>query len=200
MRLLRHFLIVERAELMEQNVRLAMIGRREGLPEDVLAEFDRTAAMTAGNTGMTLLPGRQLRRPDRDRRRRPAARPRTSAPASSIRRRSTSRVFAGYLDTAGMPDPDLLIRTAGEMRVSNFLLWQISYAELWVTPTSLARLPGAEPAAGRARITPGASASSAACPTSALASAAPARLKWVASDRTRRNRDSGRSCSLTTRS
>jgi undecaprenyl diphosphate synthase len=44
--------------------------------------------------------------------------------------------FAARLDTAGMPDPDLLIRTAGEMRVSNFLLWQISYAELWVTPVA----------------------------------------------------------------
>ena len=43
--------------------------------------------------------------------------------------------FAGYLSTVGMPDPDLLIRTAGEMRLSNYLLWQVSYAELWVTPT-----------------------------------------------------------------
>jgi undecaprenyl diphosphate synthase len=44
-------------------------------------------------------------------------------------------VFESYLDTSGMADPDLLIRTAGEMRISNFLLWQISYTELWVTPT-----------------------------------------------------------------
>src|SRR5438445_117212 len=54
MRLLRHFLVVERAELMEQNVRLAMIGRREGLPADVLDELDRTIRATAENTGMTL--------------------------------------------------------------------------------------------------------------------------------------------------
>src|SRR5271165_5763581 len=54
MRLLRHFLVVERAELMDQNVRLTMIGHREGLPRDVLNEFDRTAAMTAVNTGMIL--------------------------------------------------------------------------------------------------------------------------------------------------
>ncbi len=54
MRLLRHFLIVERAELMDQNVRLRMIGRREGLPPEVLAEFDRTTRETAGNTGMIL--------------------------------------------------------------------------------------------------------------------------------------------------
>ena len=56
--------------------------------------------------------------------------------------RSTKGLFASYLTTAGMSDPDLLIRTAGEMRISNFLLWQISYTELWVTrrsgPTSAA--------------------------------------------------------------
>ena len=60
-------------------------------------------------------------------------------PASSIRRRSTKPTISGALYTAGMPDPDLLIRTAGEMRVSNFLLWQISYAEIWVTDHLLAR-------------------------------------------------------------
>ena len=61
-----------------------------------------------------------------------------SVDESDLRRR--------YLSTAGMPDPDLLIRTAGEMRVSNYLLWQISYAELWVTADPLARLPGRPPA------------------------------------------------------
>src|SRR3954469_22447962 len=54
MRLLRHFLVVERAELMEQDVRVTMIGRREGLPPEVLEEFDRTAVETAGNSGMVL--------------------------------------------------------------------------------------------------------------------------------------------------
>jgi undecaprenyl diphosphate synthase len=132
MRLLRHFLVVERAELMEQNVRLAVIGRREGLPEDVLAELDRTIATTGKNTGMTLClavnySGRteiadavsQLARDAKEGRVDPQA--------------VDEDTFASYLSTAGMPDPDLLVRTAGELRVSNFLLWQISYAELWVT-------------------------------------------------------------------
>ena len=134
MRLLRHFLVVERNELMEQNVRLTMIGRREGLPADVLDEFERTAEQTASNDGMTLCLavnyGGRTEIGD-------AARgsPRTSGRAGSSPTRSTRRLFASYLGTAGMTDPDLLIRTAGEMRISNFLLWQISYAEIWVTPT-----------------------------------------------------------------
>src|SRR4051812_2132628 len=132
MRLLRHFLIVERAELMEQNVRVTMVGRREGLPPVVLGEFDRTTEMTAGNTGMVLCLAVNY-----------GGRSEIADAARAI----AQAVRAGRLDpdsidestiesalyTAGMPEPDLLIRTAGEMRVSNFLLWQISYAELWVT-------------------------------------------------------------------
>ena len=134
MRLLRHFLVVERTELIEQNVQLRMIGRREGLPADVLAEFDRTAATTAENTGMILClainyggrteigdAARRLAEDVRDGRVDPA--------------QVDEQLFASYLNTFGMSDPDLLIRTAGELRISNFLLWQISYTELWVTST-----------------------------------------------------------------
>jgi undecaprenyl diphosphate synthase len=134
LRLFRHFLIAERAELMEQKVRLQMIGRREGLPREVLEEFDRTAAMTAENSGMVLClavnyggrteiadAARQLARDVRDGKLDPD--------------RIDERFFGSYLNTRDMSDPDLLIRTAGELRVSNFLLWQISYTELWVTPT-----------------------------------------------------------------
>ncbi|RUL86231.1 polyprenyl diphosphate synthase [Tautonia sociabilis] len=131
-RLLRHFLIVERSELMEQNVRLTMIGRREGLPEDVLVEYDRTAAMTAGNSGMTLCLAVNY-----------GARAEIAEAARRLARDAVAGVidpgsvdeaaFSSYLSTAGMPDPDLLIRTAGEMRLSNYLLWQVSYAELHVT-------------------------------------------------------------------
>jgi undecaprenyl diphosphate synthase len=134
MRLLRHYLVVERDELMEQKVRVRMLGRREGLPEDVLAEFDRTVTMTAENPGMVLglavNYGGRTEIADAARRL-----------AEDVRdgRLDLSRVdealFASYLYTAGMGDPDLLIRTAGEMRISNFLLWQVSYTELWVTPT-----------------------------------------------------------------
>jgi undecaprenyl diphosphate synthase len=132
MRLLRHFLVAERRELMEQDVRLTMIGRREGLPGWVLAELDRTMELTADNTGLTLClavnyggrteiaeAARRLAREVQAGRLEPG--------------RIDEATFAGYLETAAMPDPDLLIRTAGELRVSNFLLWQISYADLWVT-------------------------------------------------------------------
>jgi undecaprenyl diphosphate synthase len=132
LRLFRHFLVVERKELMQQNVRLAMIGRREGLPPDVLREFDRTAAATAGNTGMTLCLavnyGGRTEIADAARRIAEDARAGVLDPE-----RVDEATFGSYLATAGMPDPDLLIRTAGELRVSNFLLWQISYAELYVT-------------------------------------------------------------------
>src|SRR5262245_50494386 len=130
--LLRHFLRIERAELMEQNVRLTMIGRREGLPAEVLDEFHRTAEETAANTGMTLCLAVNYggRTEIADAARRLAE----DVLAGVIRPDQVDEpAFASYLTTAGMPDPDLLIRTAGEMRLSNFLLWQVSYAELWVT-------------------------------------------------------------------
>ncbi|CAN5687125.1 isoprenyl transferase [soil metagenome] len=132
LRLLRHFLNVERDELMEQNVRLTMIGRREGLPADVLDEYQRTAERTANNHGMTLCLAinysgrseivdavRQIAEQARDGRLDPAS--------------IDESIVSEHLYTAGMADPDLLIRTAGELRVSNYLLWQISYAELFVT-------------------------------------------------------------------
>jgi undecaprenyl diphosphate synthase len=132
LRLFRHFLVVERSLLMEQGVRLVMIGRREGLPENVLREFDKTARLTANNRGMTLCLavnyGGRTEIAEAARRLAEDARAGNIDPA-----RVDEEIFASYLATAGMPDPDLLIRTAGELRVSNFLLWQISYAEMWVT-------------------------------------------------------------------
>jgi undecaprenyl diphosphate synthase len=134
MRLLKHFLVVERDELIEQDVRLTMIGRRDGLPDFVLEEFDRTIEMTADNGGMDLCLavnyGGRAEIVDAARRLAEDARDGRLDPD-----RLDESAFESYLSTAGRPDPDLLIRTAGEMRVSNFLLWQISYAELWVTET-----------------------------------------------------------------
>jgi undecaprenyl diphosphate synthase len=134
MRLLRHFLVVERSELMDQNVQLRMIGRREGLPHDVLAEFDRTASSTADNTGMILCLavnyGGRTEIADAARRLAEDVRKGRIDPAQV-----DEGLFESYLNTRGMSDPDLLIRTAGEMRISNFLLWQISYTELWITST-----------------------------------------------------------------
>src|SRR5262249_47057253 len=132
LRLLRHFLVVERNELMDQRVRLSMIGRRELLPEEVLGELDRTAEMTSANTGMRLCLAVNYggRTEIVDAARELAAAVRAGSVALD---QIDESVFASYLTTAGMPDPDLLIRTAGEMRLSNFLLWQVSYAELWIT-------------------------------------------------------------------
>jgi undecaprenyl diphosphate synthase len=132
MRLFRHFLFIERAELMEQNVRLRMIGRLDGLPREVLRQFERTARETASNDGMILCLavnyGGRTEIGDAARRLAEDVRSGRLDPSQV-----DEAVFASYLYTAGMRDPDLLVRTAGEMRISNFLLWQISYAELWVT-------------------------------------------------------------------
>jgi undecaprenyl diphosphate synthase len=134
MRLLRHFLIVERAELLDQNVQLRMIGRRDGLPRDVLHEFERTAEQTSANDGMVLCLAVNYggRTEIGDAARRLAGDVRAGRVDPD---RVDESLFASYLYTDGMSDPDLLIRTAGEMRISNFLLWQISYSELWITPT-----------------------------------------------------------------
>jgi undecaprenyl diphosphate synthase len=132
MRLLRHFLVIERDELVERNVRLTMIGRREGLPPDVLDELDRTIDLTSAHTGLTLCLainyGGRAEITDAARRLAEDVRSGRINPAEV-----DEDAFESYLSTAGTPDPDLMIRTAGEMRVSNYLLWQISYAELWVT-------------------------------------------------------------------
>lgn len=132
MRLLRHFLVVERNELAAENIRLKMIGEREGLPSEVLDEMDRTAEMTRANSGMTLtLAVNYGGRTEIAKAARLIA---EKVAKGDLRPEDVSEtVFDQHLDTAGMPDPDLLIRTAGELRVSNYLLWQISYAEIWVT-------------------------------------------------------------------
>lgn len=132
MHLLEQYMIEERGTIMEQNIRLAVIGRREGLPAAALRELDKTIALSASNTGLRLCLainyGGRAELVDAVR---------TIAAEARLGRLEPEAVdettIARHLYTAGMPDPDLLIRTAGEMRLSNFLLWQISYAELWVT-------------------------------------------------------------------
>ena len=133
MTLLREYLIKERAEIMEQNIRFTVIGRREGLPAHVLDEMDENIRVSSANPGMTLClainySGR-TELVDAVRTLAERAQRGELQPADI-----DETIVNDALYTAGMPDPDLLIRTAGEMRVSNFLLWQISYAELWVTP------------------------------------------------------------------
>jgi undecaprenyl diphosphate synthase len=133
MALLEQYLIEERREILEQNIRFSVIGRRGDLPERVLKEIDESVRLSQDNTGMALCLAinyggrtelidavRALARQARD----------GALDPDQI----DEAAMNGALYTAGTPDPDLLIRTAGEMRVSNFLLWQISYAEIWVTP------------------------------------------------------------------
>jgi len=132
MNLCAAYLAQERPTLMENNIRLLHVGRREGLPDFVLSELDRTMAATAANTGLTLCLainyGGRAEIVDAVRKLAAEVQQGRLAPEEIDEGK-----FAAALYTAGIPDPDLLIRTAGEMRVSNFLLWQISYAELHVT-------------------------------------------------------------------
>ena len=134
MKLYIEYLIKERGEIMDNDIRLVQLGRRDGLPEGVLRELDETAKMSAGNRGMALCLALNY-----------SSRVEIVDAVRSIARRVADGALApddideqtvsDSLYTANLTDPDLLIRTAGEMRVSNFLLWQISYSELWVTDT-----------------------------------------------------------------
>ncbi|MHC4715873.1 MAG: polyprenyl diphosphate synthase [Planctomycetota bacterium] len=131
MRLYAQYLRRERRTVIDNNLRFRHLGLREGLPDEVLAELDAMVAASCDNTGMWLnlalnYSGRvEMTEAVRDIARR--------AVAGELELREISeRTLSDALDTAGLPDPDLLIRTAGEMRISNFLLWQISYAELYV--------------------------------------------------------------------
>jgi undecaprenyl diphosphate synthase len=128
------FLRLERPTMLRENIRFRRIGRREGLPPEVLAELDETERATAHATGLTLCLalnyGSRTEIAD-------AARALAQEVAAGTRSLDSidEQAVASRLYTAGIPDPDLLVRTAGEMRVSNYLLWQISYAELHVTET-----------------------------------------------------------------
>ena len=134
MGLLKEFLIEEREEILEQNIRFTMIGRREQLPADVLRELDTNIELSRNNQGMTLCLAINY-----------GSRREIVDAVQSLGMQVKSgelqpeeineERISGALYTAGQPDPDLVIRTAGEMRISNFLLWQISYAEFYVTET-----------------------------------------------------------------
>lgn len=132
MHLLERYMIEERATIMDNNVRVRMLGRRDDIPEQVLHELDRTIEMSQTNTGLWLnlainyggraeivdavrAIGRRVQR------------------GELTPQEIDESTIASHLYTSAAPDPDLVIRTAGEMRISNFLLWQISYAEIWVT-------------------------------------------------------------------
>ena len=132
MRLLEQYVIEERAEILRQGLRFAMIGRQSGLTEGVLREVQKTIQQTQNNTGMRLcLAVNYGSRSEINDAVREIAR---KVESGTLKAEEISEeTISQHLYTAGQPDPDLVIRTAGEMRISNFLLWQISYAELWVT-------------------------------------------------------------------
>jgi len=134
MELYRHYLVAERGEIMDNNVRLVHLGRRDGLPDKVLREMDATVERSAVNTGLRLCLALNYgsRAEIVDAVRRIAARVRDGRlPVEAI----DEQTIAAALYTAGLPDPDLLIRTASERRLSNFLLWQLSYTEIHVSDT-----------------------------------------------------------------
>ncbi|HVA94196.1 MAG TPA: isoprenyl transferase [Candidatus Dormibacteraeota bacterium] len=134
MRLLREYLRKELPVIQRNNIRLLVIGRTDQLPEAVRADVERAMVQTAGNSGMKLAValnyGGRAELVDAFNRILDGVRHNGLANA-----RVDEEMIAQHLYTAGLPDPDLLIRTSGEMRVSNFLLWQIAYAEIYVTET-----------------------------------------------------------------
>jgi len=129
MGLLRHYIRAEIAELHAKGVRLRVIGERARLPGDIVALIDNAEALTGGNPGLRLTialsyGGRaEIARAARD----IAAAVKSGELAPE---QVDETLFARHLLTADIPDPDLVIRTSGEQRVSNFLLWQTAYSEL----------------------------------------------------------------------
>ena len=134
MGLLREYLRKELETLQRNNIAFNVIGRVEELSPAIRRELQEAMQATRGNTGLLFnialsYGGRAeivdaVNRILEDRR-----------PPGEVRAPLDEVAFARYLYTAGQPDPDLLIRTSGEMRISNFLLWQIAYAEIWVSET-----------------------------------------------------------------
>ena len=135
MTLLKKYMRTETARMVRKNIRYNVIGNRSDLPDDVNQVLDEAMTKTAANTGMVLTlalsyGGRQEI---------------TMAALKIANEIATGRIsanditvdkFGDYLDTGGLPDPDFLIRTSGEMRISNFLLWQLAYTELYFTETN----------------------------------------------------------------
>lgn len=132
MRLLREYLKKEISELNRQNIRLEVIGRIQELPKPVLDDLQNALDQTRQNMGMRLVLalnyGGRAELVD-------------AVQELLVRARQNGSItvdeamLSEHLYTRGLPDPDLLIRTSGEFRLSNFLLWQVAYAELWVTET-----------------------------------------------------------------
>src|SRR5216110_3164312 len=134
MQLLKEYLNKELKNIHQNNIRFCTIGRTDELDVSVQVELDKAISKTSRNSGMifnvALNYGGRAEIVDAVNRLL-----RNGGKATADHDGITEEHFAQYLYTAGQPDPDLLIRTSGELRVSNFLLWQIAYAEIWVTET-----------------------------------------------------------------
>lgn len=132
MSLYARYLARERKTMADHNIRFRHIGRREGLPDSVLREIDASTEATRQNTGMYLCLalnyGSRVEMTDAIRRIAKSVAEGKLTPDDI-----NEDLFSQSLDTRDVPDPDLLIRTSGELRISNFLLWQLSYAEFYVT-------------------------------------------------------------------
>jgi undecaprenyl diphosphate synthase len=128
MQLMRHFLVSKRAELIEERTAFKVIGDVDRLPPEVKAEILETAEATKDGDRMTLIVALSY-----------GGRQEICRAVNTLIRKGKREINAEMLqtalDTAGIPDPDLLIRTSGEYRLSNFLLWQLAYAELYFTET-----------------------------------------------------------------
>ncbi len=132
MKLLERFLKTKTREFAKKNVRLKAIGQTHRLPDSCRAELEKVMAETKDNTGITLILALSYgsREEIADATRRIAVKVQSGElDAGEI----GNDTIAAHLDTAEFPDPDLLIRTSGELRLSNFLLWQLSYAEFYIT-------------------------------------------------------------------
>jgi undecaprenyl diphosphate synthase len=129
-KLLENYLKEEYRVLVKNRLRLKVIGQKDALPSRIRKELQRVEDLTKNSDRMTIIlalnyGGRAeiveaVKKICRE----------NNAPADSL----TEEKFSSYLYTADVPDPDLLIRTSGELRISNFLLWQIAYSEIWITP------------------------------------------------------------------
>ena len=132
MQLFRYYMVRLLKVASANNMRVKMIGDRTRFAQDIIDGIGRLESETQDNTGLTFIIA--VNYGGRDEIRRAAAR--LAADCAQGKRNPeeiTEEVFASYLDTAGIPDPDLLIRTSGELRLSNYLLWQLAYTEIYVT-------------------------------------------------------------------
>lgn len=126
--LMRMFIRRDLADLHKHGVKINVIGAREGLEPDVLTLIDDAVSLTRNNDGLTLTIA--FNYGARDEIVRAAQKIAQQVEQGALKPQEvTQHVFEACLDTAGLPDPDLLIRTSGELRLSNFLLWQLAYAE-----------------------------------------------------------------------